>query len=411
MASGPHLHFGEQESASAPRVPSAAITSEAVRDQLDRILSDPLFHNSKRYSSLLKFIVDHTLNGGHASLKERIIGIEVYGKTADYDTALDSTVRVAATEVRRRLAAYYIEKAHGHEIRIDLPTRSYIAEFKAPEVEPEPQPQRSSLRIFGWIGAAIVMLLLSAYGLGRILTPAPAIDRFWAPMLKYPGPIAISIGSGPSENLPATNSSRSVAPAPGLTLWDFLQQKTNFNFPLTDVTAEAALTSYFGRHDKECVIRFAQTTTLAELRGQPLILLGSFRNDWTLRFGSDFRFKFNQVAGPWGHGLGWIEDARNPAARNWAVNFAAPYDQVTADYALVTRAFDRTTGQWWIGIGGVTGVGTLAAQQMLLDPAAMTELSNMLPKDWDRRNLQIVLSVKEVKGSPGAAQVAATYSW
>jgi hypothetical protein len=56
-------------------------------------------------------------------------------------------------------------------------------------------------------------------------------------------------------------------------------------------------------------------------------------------------------------------------------------------------------------------VGTLAAQQMLLDPQAMNALNSRLPKDWDRKNLQIVLAVKEVQGSPGAAQVVTVYSW
>jgi hypothetical protein len=415
-ASGSQLQASERESTSTHHSAQAVITSAAIKSQLELILSDQQFHNSKRYSSLIKFIVDRTLNGQHESLKERIIGIEVFGKPPDYDTALDSTVRVAATEVRRRLAAYYSEETHHNEIHIDLPTRSYVAEFKAPELKSPltgaagQTSRSSSFQVIVWIAAAVV-ICLSVIGLHRFLLPPPAIDKFWAPMLNYPGPVAISLGSGSKENPRPADISATTGSSSVFTFWDFLQGRQNFNFPITDVSAESALSSYLGHHGKECVLRFAQTTTLSELRGQPLILLGSFRNDWIVRFGSDFRFRFIEATGAQGHGFNWIEDARNPSDRKWAVDFDAPYEKVNADFALVTRAFDKSTGQWWIGIGGVTGVATLAAQQMLLDPDAMAALSEQLPKDWDRKNLQIVLSVKLVQGSPGAAQIVAVHSW
>jgi hypothetical protein len=90
------------------------------------------------------------------------------------------------------------------------------------------------------------------------------------------------------------------------------------------------------------LIRFAQPPTLAELRGQPLILLGSFCNDWAVRLGSDLRYTLRQMPGAGvNHGLGWIEDVGNPGDRRWTANFDAPFDQATTDDALVTRAFER----------------------------------------------------------------------
>ena len=35
----------------------------AIREQLERIIANPLFKNSKRYPNLLRYIVEHTLDG------------------------------------------------------------------------------------------------------------------------------------------------------------------------------------------------------------------------------------------------------------------------------------------------------------------------------------------------------------
>ena len=88
-----------------------------------------------------------------------------------------------------------------------------------------------------------------------------------------------------------------------------------------------------------------------------------------------------------------------------------PYEHFDNDYALVTRALDSTTGQWWIAIGGLTGQGTLDVNQFLLDPASMSKLTAELPSGWDKKNLQIVFAIKVVGGSPGVPRVIATYTW
>jgi hypothetical protein len=83
---------------------AGTVDSDAVLRQANLILADPLFRNSKRYSNLLRFIVDRTLKGQIDDLRERVIGIEVFRRSPDYDTSIDPTVRVAASEVRKRLA-------------------------------------------------------------------------------------------------------------------------------------------------------------------------------------------------------------------------------------------------------------------------------------------------------------------
>jgi hypothetical protein len=76
----------------------------AIREQLERILADPLFKHSKRYPNLLRYIVERTLDGATADLKERTLGVVVFGREPTYDTSADPIVRLTAGEIRKRIA-------------------------------------------------------------------------------------------------------------------------------------------------------------------------------------------------------------------------------------------------------------------------------------------------------------------
>jgi hypothetical protein len=103
---------------------------DAMLLQLERLVASPHFKNSRRYTDLLRYVVQQTLDGHADTLKERTLGIEVFGREPGFDTAGDSIVRVAAAEVRKRIAQYYQEEGHEDEPRVDLPSGSYVAHFR-----------------------------------------------------------------------------------------------------------------------------------------------------------------------------------------------------------------------------------------------------------------------------------------
>src|SRR5262249_54870053 len=78
-----------------------------VRAELDRILASELFARSARLSSFLRFIVERTLAGAGASLKEQVIAVDLYGKDASFDPAADPIVRIDARRLRDKLREYY----------------------------------------------------------------------------------------------------------------------------------------------------------------------------------------------------------------------------------------------------------------------------------------------------------------
>jgi hypothetical protein len=101
----------------------------AIRVQLAAILASDSFSSSKRCQDFLEFVVDHALAGDFQSLTERFLGVELFGRAVDYETATDSIVRTRANDVRRRLAQYYAGLPSIPPARIDLIAGGYVPEF------------------------------------------------------------------------------------------------------------------------------------------------------------------------------------------------------------------------------------------------------------------------------------------
>jgi hypothetical protein len=86
--------------------PAPVLDSVSVRSQLERILASELFQHSRRYPSLLRHIVERTLEGARDDLKERTLGVTVFKRDPEYDTSADPVVRTTASEIRKRLQEY-----------------------------------------------------------------------------------------------------------------------------------------------------------------------------------------------------------------------------------------------------------------------------------------------------------------
>ncbi|HEX5284355.1 MAG TPA: hypothetical protein VFW30_09555 [Bryocella sp.] len=108
-----------------------------IREHLDVVLAGDEFSASRRASELLQHLVTRALAGDSASLKERLLGVEIFHRRSDYNTSTDAIVRVTANDVRRRLAQFY-SRHPDQPLRISLPLGCYVPDFIAATVrEPE----------------------------------------------------------------------------------------------------------------------------------------------------------------------------------------------------------------------------------------------------------------------------------
>jgi hypothetical protein len=102
---------------------------ELLQQHLREVIEGAAFKASHRSGQFLKYIVDQAIAGHFESLKERVIGIELFGRSPSYDTGEDAIVRVTASDVRKRLLQHYGKDGASSEFRISLPLGAYIPEI------------------------------------------------------------------------------------------------------------------------------------------------------------------------------------------------------------------------------------------------------------------------------------------
>src|SRR4051794_20041636 len=91
-------------------VPPGPLPEEARRtisDALQEMVNSAPFRTSRQCQDLLRYIVVNSMEGKDESLRERIIGVQVFGRLPDYDQSEDPVVRIRAADVRKRIALYY----------------------------------------------------------------------------------------------------------------------------------------------------------------------------------------------------------------------------------------------------------------------------------------------------------------
>ncbi len=144
---------------------------QAVRDELERVLSSACFARVERTSKLLRFLVERRLEGREGELKECVIGVEVFGRPADYDPKVDSTVRSEAVRLRARLSKYYSTEGSKDQMVIDLPKGGYVPSFRQPEADPDSQTvrRRRFWRLARVVScSALIAAVIAWWGLHRI---------------------------------------------------------------------------------------------------------------------------------------------------------------------------------------------------------------------------------------------------
>jgi len=117
-------------SAAITRVLEIVPYAAAIREHVSEIVASSAFKGSRRGQEFLRHIIEKALNGQFEDLKERTLGVELFGRPPAYDTAEDAVVRVTACDVRKRLTHFYAELGSASEMQIDFPPGSYIPEFR-----------------------------------------------------------------------------------------------------------------------------------------------------------------------------------------------------------------------------------------------------------------------------------------
>lgn len=375
----------------------------AVREQLAHLLDSSLFRSSRRYPGLLRYIVERKLDGHIEQLKERILGVEVFGRRADYDTNQDPIVRVSAAEIRKRIAQYYHEPGHETELRIELPLGSYVPEFHPPLFTPTPVPRRggwlrSTLRrdnSWWWIATLATLAAMAAVAAVSWKDSSPG-DQFWRPLLQSGSPVLLCAARSPLV------FGHLVDPA------NFASRPSNVAWP--DAVTLAKLTGLIQANGQRYEIRREDQASFTDLRQGPAVLIGAFNDSWTMRLMSEGRFSFQREGAFY-----WIRDQQNPTDRHWSIDLSHLDSNglpvLAQDYAVISRVSNPKTGNLLVIVAGLWGYGTQAAGEFLTNRRFLDSLAAQAPPGWERKNMQVVIGTEVIDHSPSPPRILAVHSW
>lgn len=111
--------------------PLETLEVNAVRAALERLIAEDGARLSERNRRFLAFVVSETLAGRAHRIKAYTIGVDVFGRGADFDPVNDPIVRIEATRIRSALSEYYERAGARDRMRILIPPGSYAPVFAA----------------------------------------------------------------------------------------------------------------------------------------------------------------------------------------------------------------------------------------------------------------------------------------
>jgi hypothetical protein len=425
----------------------------AVRSHLQEVLSSDAFMGGHRAQSFLQLVVEHALAGRTDCLRERMLGAEMFGRPIDYDTGNDAVVRVKASEVRRRLAQYYLSLATPPPLQIELPAGSYAPQFhwapiKVASTPVEPANSQiegvsaqtqlgaghsaGSMIVSRWMSKSWVFraVLLAAYSavlvsltwfaVVRLSTPhrtPKAADPIWSAVFDgkrntyiVPADVGLDLLEDLSHRPMALANYMKGAylelPLEGVDAHSAEGLRSQRITSFVDAQIIATLTALPEYNPQRTFLRFPRDLRLDDLKDANAVLIGSVgSNPWAAI--ADSSANFHIVYGQEREGATIVNGTPQPGER---ASYESHWnDQAHETFALVAFLPNMSGNGHLLLLQGLDVAGTQAAAEMLFHSDAMGQIIQRAKlSDGSIRPIEILVRSTSINWNSTDSQVIAS---
>jgi hypothetical protein len=393
---------------------------EEKLEQLERLLHSHALQSSDSLRAFLRFVVLRAIDNRKDDLKEYTIGVEVFGRSPNYDPRSDSVVRVQAKRLRSKLEEYYATEGKNDKVLIELPKGHYTPVFSylharngpatasaqaatAAIQPPSNLPNHTRERYWLLVLGIAVTLLLIAVALltlsnrdlrqqiqQRALADSERFGLVWEPFLKNSDPTLLVLSNPALYRFSnAMDPDLLVKKSVKLTseqarhlaevLGDKFLVKNNLAPRLVLSTDEYTgigeaiglhrITDLFRTAGHSVLLKQSRTVSPEDLKNHNVVLLGSvWVNEWSgkLTVKEDFTYT----------GRATIEN-HNPLPgelREYTPKFDESSGKLIEDHALITVKPNISERNTVMVLAGIHSEGTEAAAEYVV---SMDYLSNL----------------------------------
>lgn len=164
-------------------------THNLALQALGAILQSGVIGERSRLRSVLRYLVTEEIEGRGDRLKAYSIGVDVIGRSEDFDPSSDSIVRVEMNRLRAALDAYYAGPGADDPLEISLPPGTYRPAFnirKEADAETEENAAAPARRRRFWMAAVAAVVCVAAIAGYFLWDRGPSLAELDAARLDAP---------------------------------------------------------------------------------------------------------------------------------------------------------------------------------------------------------------------------------
>jgi hypothetical protein len=355
------------------------VTREEKIEQLERVLQGQSLHGSESLRAFLRYVGLKAIDGQEQQLKEYVIATEVFGRGSDYDSRVDSVVRVQAGRLRTRLQEYYASEGRHDKVLIELPKGHYAPAF-------------SYLGENHDIASGAVRNGDSEY-LTRTAQQRHAVAPLWGELLRQTEPVLVvfsnTVFHGTYEDgMKLYNSLNALASRDGSPAFAATANRQTSQ-PMIDhytgigeVMGVYFLGDFFARLHQPYRLKRSLLLTWDDAKTENIVVLGSpAENLFLLDLPQQQDFTFCWLRDEQGHHVNAIVNT-SPQPGEQECYLARQYgpspSQISEDYAVVSLLQGLSENTRLLILAGINTFGTQAAAEYVTRPEYIKDLISHL---------------------------------